>query len=47
MNEEIVLTNNKNSVMIYKEPKVLLYPRDRVREILDCGDTISIILSKF
>jgi len=46
MNEEIVLTNNKNNVMIYKKPEILLYPRDKVSEVLDNNDEISIILNE-
>lgn len=46
MNEEIVLTQDKTSVMIYKDPKVLLYARDKVNEVIDNDDKISIFLSK-
>lgn len=45
MNEEIVLTHDKTSVMIYKDPKVLLYARDKVNEVIDNDDKISIFLS--
>jgi len=46
MNEEIVLTNNKKNVMIYKKPEILLFPRDKVSEVLDNNDEISIILNE-
>ena len=46
MNEEIILTKNIAHVHIYKGQDVLLYSRDKVFEVLDNNDTISIILSK-
>jgi hypothetical protein len=45
MNEELVLIQDKTSVMIYKNSKVLLYARDLVHEVLDNNDRISIYLS--
>ena len=47
MNEEIILTKNIAHVHIYKGQDVLLYSHDKVFEVLDNNDTISIILSKF
>ncbi len=47
MNEEIILTKNIAHVHIYKGQDVLLYSRDKVFEVLDNNDTISIILSNF
>lgn len=47
MNEEIILTNNKMHVLIFKEPEILLYSLDKVSDVLDNKDSISIILSKF
>jgi hypothetical protein len=46
MGEEIILTKNKAHVHIYKDPHILLYAYDRVFEVLDENDTISIILSE-
>lgn len=46
MNEEIILTKNITHVHIYKEPEILLYLHDKVYEVLDNNDSISIILSK-
>ena len=46
MNEEIILTKNITHVLIYKEPEILLYSRDKVFEVIDNDDNISIILSK-
>ena len=45
MNEEIILTNNKMHIQVYKEPEVLIYTLDKVFDVLDNNDTISIILS--
>lgn len=46
MNEEIILTKNIAHVHIYKESKTLLYSHDKVFEVLDNNDTISIILNE-
>lgn len=45
MHEERILTNNITHVHIYKNPHILLYSYDKVFEVLDNNDTISIILS--
>lgn len=46
MNEEIILTNNKKHVLIFKEPEILLYSLDKVFDVLDNNDTITLLLSK-
>jgi hypothetical protein len=46
INEEIILTNNKMHIQIFKEPEILLYSLDKVNDVLDNNDTISIVLSK-
>jgi hypothetical protein len=45
INEEIILTNNKMHIQIFKEPEILLYSLDKVFDVLDNNDTISIVLS--
>lgn len=45
MHEERILTKNITHVHIYKDPHILLYPYDKVFEVLDNNDTVSIILS--
>jgi hypothetical protein len=45
MNEEIILTNNKMHIQVYKEPEILIYTLDKVFDVLDNNDSISIILS--
>jgi hypothetical protein len=47
MNEEIILTKNKAHINIYKDPSVMIYPHDKVFEVLDNNDTITILLSNF
>lgn len=47
MNEEIILTKNITHIHVYKEPEISLYLHDKVFEVLDNNDMISIILSMF
>lgn len=46
MNEEIILTNNKMHIQVYKEPEILIYTLDKVFDVLDNNDSISIILNE-
>ena len=47
MHEERILTKNITNVHLYKDPHILLYPYDKVFEVLDNNDSVSIILSNF
>ena len=49
MNEEIILTKRKSDVQVYKETddekeKLIIYTLDKVFEVLDDNDKISIVL---
>jgi hypothetical protein len=45
MNEEIILTKNKAHIHIFKDPQIMIYPHDKVFEVIDDNDTVTIILS--
>ena len=47
MNEELVISKNTVSILVFKEPEILIYSNDKVGDVLDNNDTISIVLSKF
>ncbi|CAF0940234.1 unnamed protein product [Brachionus calyciflorus] len=46
MHEERILTKNITNVHLYKDPHILLYPYDKVFEVLDNNDSVSIILNE-
>ena len=47
MNEEIILTKNKAHIHIFKDPQIMIYQHDKVFEVLDDNDTVTIILSNY
>jgi len=47
MDQELVLNKNVKQVNIYKDPNVSLYPHDKIEEVLDENDSITIVLSMF
>ena len=46
MNEEVFLSKNIADVNIYKDPDIKLYYYDKVAEVLDNNDKITIVISR-